>query len=351
MTKKIVKRFIGMALAGVMLIGVFVYLVDPFYHYHKPLFGMEPYLYNTVYQTPGVARNLEYDSVILGSSMTENFRTGWFDDELGWKTAKLSYSGARTDDLAAIMGQVFAENREVKNVFRDLNDYQLAEDYTTAFAKRPEYLYDNNIFNDVQYLLNKDVILASCGRVIAGIQGVPGNMDSAYCWEEPELFGVDKVRIEYDSVSAQNAAADLSTQEDIEKSIDNCIKNMDNIRPFIEAHPETKFYFFYPPYSMAYWQTLQESGRLEKMIRLYATSMEELMQYENVSVYYFQDETDFITDLDNYRDLCHYTPEMNRYIFECVKEDSHRIDESNYQEKLDAMYQLADGYDYESLWN
>lgn len=350
MTKKIVKRFIGLVLAGMVLVGLFVYLIDPFYHYHKPWFGMEPYLYNTVYQTPGVARNLEYDSVILGSSMTENFRTSWFDDELGWHTVKLSYSGARTNDLAAIMGQIFVDGRNVENVFIDINEYQLTEDYTTAFAERPEYLYDNNIFNDVQYLFNKDVILASCGRVIARIGGVAGNMDSAYCWDGPELFGVDKVKLEYDSVTVQANEVESISQEEMIKSIENCIKNIENIESYIEENPNTQFYFFYPPYSMAYWQTVKESGRLEKTVQLYKTSMECLLQYKNVTLYYFQDEHDFISDLDNYRDLCHYSAEMNRYIFDCVKEDSHRIDINNYQEKLDAMYQLADNYEYSYLW-
>lgn len=350
MTKKYVKSFMALLISGLVLIGVFVYLVDPFYHYHAPLFGMEPYLYSTVYQTPGVARNLDYDSVILGSSMTENFRTSWFDDELGWKTVKLSYSGARTDDLSAIMEQIFADNREVKNVFIDINDYQLSEDYTSSFAKRPDYLYDDNLFNDVKYILNKDVIMASLGRVAALISGVPGNMDLAYCWEGAELFGTDKVRKEFDSIMYSNNSSDIQMQEPSQESIDNCIKNMENITKYIEDNPDTHFYVFYPPYSMAYWQTLKELGRLNEKLTLFEKSMECLMKYENVSVYYFQDEKEYITNLGNYRDLCHYTPEMNRYIFECVRDGSHVIDVNNYQEKVDEMSRFADSFDYESLW-
>ena len=58
---------------------------------------------DAVYQTPGAAKNLEYTDVLMGTSMTENFHTGWFDEELGWHTMKLSYSGARSNDLKAIL--------------------------------------------------------------------------------------------------------------------------------------------------------------------------------------------------------------------------------------------------------
>ena len=56
-----------------------VIYVDPFFQYHAPL-GWFPYLVdNQLSQNPGMAKHMEYDSVILGSSMTVNFNTVWFD--------------------------------------------------------------------------------------------------------------------------------------------------------------------------------------------------------------------------------------------------------------------------------
>ena len=51
-----------------------------FFHYHRPLAGF-PYLVdNQLSQNPGMAAHMDYDSVILGSSMTVNFNTDWFED-------------------------------------------------------------------------------------------------------------------------------------------------------------------------------------------------------------------------------------------------------------------------------
>ena len=351
MSKKLVGYFLKVVIAGSLLLGIFVYLADPFYHFHGPLFGLEPYLDNAVYQTPGAARHLSYDSAIVGSSMTENFHTTWFDEELGWHTVKLSYSGARTSDLAAILGQVFLSSNEVKNIVLDLNAYQLTEDSTTCYVERPEYLYDENPFSDVQYFLNRDVLCAALGRTLAYLGKTSGDMDSSYCWEDPELFGLEKTRKAYELVRSEPGFEKQNPDaEEIQEYVDNCLANLSNITPYIEDHPTTHFLIFYPPYSIAYWQTLQESGTLEKIIAVYRASVETLLQYENVSLYYFQDEKEIIADLGSYRDLCHYTPQVNRYIFECIKEDRDGIDESNYFEHLNAMYELACHYPYEDMW-
>ena len=61
-----------MAIAGL------VAFVDPFYHYHDATKGFEANMDNAIYQTPGAADHFTYDSVIVGSSMTENFHESWF---------------------------------------------------------------------------------------------------------------------------------------------------------------------------------------------------------------------------------------------------------------------------------
>ncbi len=64
--------FGAFAAAAVALIAALVVYVDPFFHYHAPLKGF-PYLVdNQLSQNPGMAAHMEYDSVILGSSMTVN---------------------------------------------------------------------------------------------------------------------------------------------------------------------------------------------------------------------------------------------------------------------------------------
>ena len=345
----------------VLLVGGFIFLVDPFYHYHAPYFGLPVILDNAVYQTAGAAKNLQYNSAIVGTSMTENMHTTWFDEELGWNTMKLSYSGARSNDLQAILQQVDQNKGELKNIVMDINAYQLTSPSWTSYAERPHYLYDNHLYNDYQYVLNHDVLVMGIERTIDGLKGVESNIDTAYTWEDKELFGKEiTLRVLRDTrvqlidgraIDDNLYAVPGTTSDLLEERIQTCQENLDNILPFIEEHPETEFWVMIPPYSMLYWEQEILKGTLEDMIAVYEYTIGKLLEYDNVKVFYFQNEQEIITNLDNYRDAGHHTPEINRYIFECMREGKNMLTKDNFRQKLEEMYDFAKDYPYESLWN
>ena len=335
-------------LAGAILIAA-VFCIDPFYHYHDAWFGLPVILDNAVYQTAGAARNLSYDSAIIGTSMTENFHTAWFDGEMGWDTVKLSYSGARTSDLKAILEQVFGREEPPENIVMDVNDFQLTVPAWTAYVERPAYLYDGCVLTDVSYVFNYDVLVQSLERVKDKIEGRESNIDSAYTWEEAELFGKQAAL----GAARANREAALQAEAvpvDPEMMLQVCDENLDNVIPFIEGHPETEFYIFYPPYSMLYWELKKINGTLEEILAVYEHSMKRLLPYDNVKIYYFQAEAEIISDLDNYRDETHYRPEYNRYIFECMRDGKNLVTEENLRSYVEDMYRFAESFDYDSLW-
>lgn len=88
----------------------------------------------------------------------------------------------------------------------------------------------------------------------------------------------------------------------------------------VEQHPDTMFYFFYPPYSMLWWDNMYRSGEQEQVMYAAGTSAERLLGYENVRMYYFQNDRDIILDLDQYMDPVHFTAEINQYMVEQMKE-------------------------------
>lgn len=328
---------------------LFVILVDPFYQYHKPIMDIPVILEDAVYQTPGAARNLEYRDAIVGTSMTENFHSSWFDEELGWNTAKLSYAGARSDDLKAILTQVFDGGQKAEHLFMDLNDYQLTVESWTAYADRPAYLYDGNPLNDARYLLNRDVFNKSTIRVLERLEGRESNMDTAYTWEDPALFGAEIAKAT--CKDRRNEILDGTfVRESTGDPLKICQDNLDNITPFMAEHPETEFLIILPPYSMLYWEQKVLANELDGIMEVYAYAIEQLLQYDNVKLYYFQDEFDIITDLDNYRDDCHHRPEYNRYMFECVRDGRKEMTKENYRELLQEMHRFAKEYDYSVNW-
>ena len=115
--KKWILSIVSFTIILLLLSAALVVWVDPFFQYHAPLDDF-PYLVdNQLTQNPGMAKHMDYDSVILGSSMTVNFNTHWFEELMGLRAIKLNYSGAYPKDQANIMDIIFDSGHEVKSVF------------------------------------------------------------------------------------------------------------------------------------------------------------------------------------------------------------------------------------------
>jgi len=175
-------------LGGIML---FNYCVDPFYHYREPKAPLGVYMYMPVYQTAGAAEHFTYDSAIVGTSMTENFRTSWFE-EMGLHTVKLSYSGARSSDIKRILNHVFDSRNDVQLIVMDINDYQLTKEPEEAYTEPPAYLEGDEWWEDAEYLINNDVFWMSVGRCLEAVTGNWPDIDEAYTWEDPALFSEER---------------------------------------------------------------------------------------------------------------------------------------------------------------
>lgn len=329
----------------------FIAFVDPFYHYHDAPKDFEAYMDNAIYQTPGAADHFKYDSVIVGSSMTENFRESWFEEK-GLHTQKLSYSGAEMEDYVTIMKRVFDSGNEVKLVMTDINEFQLTSEPGKIYQERPEYLYDNKWYTDTQYLYNNDVFWITAGRELERISGNQPKKDDSYTWEDAELFGEEFARKDYalfeeqmEKDIAEGTHIRLTTEEFISHANDNiaCLSAV------IEEHPTTTFIIFYPPFSKLYWDEAIYDDNLDGVLAAFETSMAKLLAYDNVRIYYFQDEEEIITDLNRYRDVGHYEPSVNRYIFDVIMADylgeskqcEERITQDNLEEHIEAMREIA----------
>ena len=60
---------------GLGAVATLVFVVDPFFQYHKPINGFPYIVDHQVNMNPGLAKNMDYDSILLGSSMTVSFNT------------------------------------------------------------------------------------------------------------------------------------------------------------------------------------------------------------------------------------------------------------------------------------
>ena len=342
---------LGVMLAVFLAIAAVVVYVDPFFHYHEPLPGFPYIVDNQLSQNPGMAMNMDYNACIIGSSMTVNFDTDDFRDMMGLDTLKLSYSGAYPKDDYNILSIVFDKTtrarmkRPVDAVFFAMDIPVMTADTEETKYPRPEYLYDKNLLNDVNYVLNKDVLMQYVFRPV--IQRKGSDLSEIYAsWWTPEYYNIQWVMHTYE----EPVKVEKETPKDA--LIPQTGVNLDiNILPFVRENPNTQFYFFFPPYSILYWHNIRQDNTFEATMMQYQYVAERLLEYDNVHLFYFQNLPETV-DLNNYADYSHYKPEMNRFMVECFKSGNCEIHSpEQMKDELLKMRGIIDEFDFDGLFS
>lgn len=310
-------------LAAGAIIGSVV-LIDPFEIYHQATAFIPPLTYSMqTYSNPGIARNYEYDGIIIGSSMAENFRPSQLDELLGGRFVKLCVSGGSAYNHKRIMDVAFSTH-SIARVLYGMDVDALTFFYTTATHQMPDYLYDEDLFNDVRYWFNRKVLshcIPACLSTLG--QTNPTQRDTMYAWGDRYTYGADAVLPQISF--SRGAVQQEPPQAEPELSQASRLNVEYNILPFIEAHPQTEFIFFFPPYSLAKWYGCYSEGRLGYHLTQKEALVSRLLSYDNVRIYDFQAELAWITDLSNYIDTEHYGPWINDAMIEAISQDRYRV--------------------------
>ena len=336
-SKNFIKRLTITVLALLVLVGAIVFAFDPFYHYHKPWFGLKAVLNDKEYQCVGSLRNFDYDSLIVGSSVMENNDNSWFDEAFGVSSIKAIRSYGATADLCYLMDVAY-EDHDIRYVFYNIDPSSLYGDAVTTYESTgcPMYLYDRNPFNDIQYLYNKDVLFEKIPYEVAN--SFMGDYDEnlSYNWAKWKSFGSEMALGLY---FRPTGVKDMLPED---AYLDKLKANIELVTAQVEAHPETKFIFFYPPYSMLWWDMSYREGERDAIIRCEKEMTKALLSYDNVRVFGFQGEEEVTTNLDNYMDTIHFSPEINKLMLDKIVAGEDELTLDNYEEKLDELSDFTD---------
>ncbi len=326
-----------------------VYLLDPFYHYHKPWFGLKAVLNEKEYQVPGSLRNFDYDNVLVGSSVVENNDNHWYDEAFGGTTIKAVRSYGGIADLVWYLNLAFdsrqQKGQQIQKVFFNVDPSSLTQEASTTFEASgcPMYLYDRNPFNDVKYLLNKTVLLEKIPYMLAQSFSADYNEGLSYNWAEGKDFSENGVLTHYyRKRTEEEMLAPDAGKEELEA-------NLKLLSEVIEAHPDTEFFFFLPPYSMIWWDDAARNGWKEVYLYDEMQAAERLLSYGNVRFFDFQNEEEIVTDLNRYMDTVHFDPEVNYAICKAMAAGQNEVTRENLEDTFAATRELTDRYEAEVI--
>lgn len=332
-----IKKLFVLILVLVVLVAGTVYVFDPFYHYHKPWLGLKAVLNDKEYQCVGTLKNFDYDALIVGSSVMENNDNSWFDEAYGVKSIKAIRSYGATADLCYLMDVAFKDH-DIKYVFYNIDPSSLSQEAVTTYESTgcPMYLYDDNPFNDIQYLFNKDVLLEKIPYQVASSYLGDYDENLSYNWAKWKSFGPDMaLGLYYRSREVREMMEETVYDDKLSANIDLLISE-------VEAHPETEFIFFYPSYSMLWWDMSYRAGETDAVIHCEKEMTKALLEHNNVRVFCFQAEEDVITNLDYYMDTIHFSPEINRRMLDHILAGEYELTLDNYEQELDKVKTFSD---------
>lgn len=342
---------LALTAAFVVLLGSCVAVIDPFFHYHKPLACLQYPLNNEWYQNDGIVRNFSYDTLITGTSMTENFKTSECDALFDVNSVKAPYAGASFLQIDTLVRQAIRSQPELKLVIRGLDfNRLLADDVNATFSDVPfpQYLYNSDPFDDVHYVLNKEVLLNNAlGVVKYTNEGKTTTTFDAYMnWSTFFFYGKAVLDGEY-SRTGKTESVGAPTQEEY----DRIFRNMEqNVVSVARENPNITFYYFITPYSIYYFDSLHQAGTLEKSLLLHEAAIRQMLDVPNIKVFSFLDLYSDIENLDNYKDPFHYGEWMNTAFLHYMKNQEHLVTNDNFAAYCRQINSHYMDFDYDALF-
>jgi len=129
---------------------------------------------NQRFQHPSIARSGRYDSIVIGTSTSKLLRPGALERVFGGRFANLAFDDGRAWEQYQI-AKLFAEHTAhphtlligIDSVWCDPD----ADTHITTYRGFPEWMYDDDPWNDLVWMLNKRTVEIS-GRRIGNVLGI-----------------------------------------------------------------------------------------------------------------------------------------------------------------------------------
>lgn len=327
------------------MFALIIIVTDPYFHFHAPIKGTSYRLYEERYINDGIARHFEYDAIITGTSMTQNFKTSEFDELFDCNSVKLPFAGGGYQEISQSLQRAFSYNEHIEKVLWGLDGTLLIQESDFHnYEEYPSYLYDNCILNDVNYVLNKSIMYhGTLNNIAMTVRGEESTTFDEYsAWERKA--GNDVVLGDYGLRTAGAKVEEYGLSDEEKRLVEDNIRI--NVCSVIEEHPDTTFYIYFPPYSIACWDVWGREGKILAHIEAEYVAAEMLMQYTNVELYCFYENIGMICDLDNYRDLLHYVAEINSDLLEWMSKGEYRLTLDIHKEHVKKETEFFMNYEY-----
>lgn len=300
---------------------------------------------------------LGYDSVIIGTSLTENYSPKQIEEKMHFgKVLKLSAKGSRSIVQYMILSKALATGK-VKNVIWGFHttEWNKKESVIKQKFTFPKYLYNTNqiteMLGKIRYLMSFQTMFAAYDLYSGKKYGEHwewkhSSLDGIYSWgahrESKGYFekwnskeNIKKLKTQYTKVVESKRNYKFQYLKDFPLFDQYVITT-------IEANPDVNFYLVFSPMSKLLLTTSSNSYISQRKY-----IVEKFGNHKNVKIFSF-DTCDFVNDLNSYMDMSHFRPRYNNFIVEKMADNEYLLTPNNIDDYVKLMEEQIRNYDFYS---
>ena len=333
--KKAFYYFITFFISVVVAMATVIYISDPYQLFHKR-FWKQDYTYSDFrVQDYATIKYNEFDSIILGTSMLENTSAYEANKILGGKWLNLSFSGQKSFERFNVLRYAL-QTHKLDGVIMSVDEHSFVTN--TKGANFEPLLYQDDFFTKWKIYLKTNalscVFMARyCDLRNIDINDRPnewmssvGNQKRFGGFENWIKMGKGNEQLEhvFKKILSNSVECDASS-DDYKVALEQ------ELLSILDKNPDTNFYLIIPPYSALLWAI--DFDKFDCRMRPYEYLIERVHGYNNIKVYWLYDD-DFVFDVKYYKDLWHYSGEINSLELNYIGKKSHIITVHNYKDKI-----------------
>ncbi len=340
------KQFLSLfVISSVILlfgIGLTTYLVDPFFQFRVKKDSR--YLLNPWFVNGGLAKHYDYNTIVLGSSMVQNYNLSIIEkkDSLA-RPLRLSTGGMNIAEMEYLYALVDKNKVESFIINLDIPQFNLTEED----VRYPKYLYEDGLLNRLEYLFGYE----SCFRFApvdiglglylkdkkdvspkfgmkTTIENIGNNaLDGHYNAEYVKRLYLSGINVSRQSIEGMNSR--------MQNRLDSLFYRLE-----LNKYQNIQYTFVLPPYSALYWFNAQKSGYYDNFFEFVYYLNKKIEEYPNVKLAFFFDVNDII-DLNLYTDITHFSPVLSDKVLKNIGNSDYLLNSSNIDCKLQRLDSLV----------
>lgn len=337
-----------------------LYVYDPLKIFHKPWIYKEYLQHNMRQQAAGIINNFEFDSIILGTSMSENTSSKEASKLLGGRFINISIAGSDFFERAIVLNYVL-KKKNIKKVLYSLDSFgglvYPRKGHPAYHLNDWSYLYDNNPLNDFRAYINNRYL--KCLFSISSKKKCMGkkvDFDKPNSWEHVHsslirFGGLNNWNARTFNVILKETNQTIKDDKNLKKLILKSHQYIDNtLIKFVEKYPDTEFILFLPPHSRIKYAIKAQYNipyfeRYKANIRYLVNKSN---HYSNLKIYGWGNNS-FADHIENYRDLNHYASKINSFMLKAISKEEGLLTNNNIDNYLDDFTKKAVKYNLYEL--